>query len=124
MNSQINAKLVTRLIGTALFIAFAAESLAASPSTETRSTIVKFADLNLNSPEGIAALYTRLHRAAEQVCDTSSGDSVFSEVRLAQKQCVRESEARAVDSIHNAALAAYYSKKTGTPMPILVADQK
>ena len=34
------------------------------------SVTVRYHDLNLNSPEGVASLYGRIRRAADQVCHT------------------------------------------------------
>jgi UrcA family protein len=123
MKTQINAKLITRLFGTALIVALAGKSVAASPFTETRSAVVKFADLNLDTPQGVIALYKRIHSAAEGVCGVPSEDRVFLQVASAEQKCVSESETRAIDSINNFALAAYYSKKTGRPMPVLASNQ-
>ncbi len=123
MKTQINAKLITRIFGTALIVGLAGKGVAASPSTETRSAVVKIADLNLDSPQGVAALYKRIHSAAEQVCAEPTEDRVFFEVAAQVKQCERQAEARAIKSVHNVALEAYYSKKTGQPMPVVLASK-
>jgi UrcA family protein len=123
MKTQTTAKLITGIFAAALIAGLAGNSVAESPFTETRSSVVKFADLNLDTPKGVATLYKRIHNAAVQVCGDPSEDSVFSEVRVAQAKCVSESVARAIDSVHNPALEAYYSKKTGRPMPALASNQ-
>lgn len=126
MKTQIAATLITRLFGTALIAGavLGGHAFAANPLEETRSTVVKFADLNLDSPQGVAALYKRIHNAAQRVCAVSSEDKVFLEVASAEKRCIASSEARAIDDIHNVALEAYYSKKTGRAMPVLASNQK
>src|SRR5271168_1205036 len=123
MNTQINAKLITRLFGTALIVALAGNTFAASPLTETRSSVVKFADLNLNTPQGVAALYKRIHIAAEQVCGVTTGEPMYFQIASGAQKCVDRSEARAIDSIHSVALEAFYSKKMGRPMPVLASNQ-
>jgi UrcA family protein len=123
MRTQISAKLITRIFGSALIAGLAGNSIAASPFAETHSTVVKFADLNLDTPKGVAALYKPLHSPAEQLCGTPTEDSVFSEVRVAQDKCVSESVVLAIDSVHNLALEAYYSKKTGRAIPVLASNQ-
>ena len=40
---------------------------------DERSETVKFADLNLSSPEGVEALYGRIHAAARRVCESARG---------------------------------------------------
>jgi UrcA family protein len=126
MKTQITAKTFARLFGTALIaatvlggLAFAGDSLG-----ETRSTVVQFGDLNLSSQQGIAALYKRIHNAAEQVCGASTEDKVFPEVAASVHKCVAETETRAVLDVNNGALQAYYSKKTGRPMLALASNQK
>lgn len=122
MKTQINAKLIIRLVGTALIGALAGNTFAASPPSDTRSAVVKFADLNLDTPRGVAVLYKRIHIAAEEVCGASSEDKEFLEVAAAVKKCVNDSETRAIGAIPSAALQAYYSKKTGRSFPVLASN--
>jgi UrcA family protein len=126
MKTQITAKALTRFFGTALIAAavLGGQAFAGNSFAETRSTVVKFGDLNLSSQEGIAALYKRIHNAAKQVCEASSGDDVFPQVATSVHKCVAEAETRAVLDINNGALEAYYSKKTGRPMPVLASNPK
>ncbi|MBT2134676.1 UrcA family protein [Croceibacterium sp. LX-88] len=63
----------------------------APASAETRSIRVQYADLNLNSPEGMATLEGRIEAAAKQICGKA-------EVRRVQdgvdhERCVRETQA-------------------------------
>jgi UrcA family protein len=120
------AKVITRLFGTALIAGavLGGQAFAAGPFNEARSTVVKFGDLNLETPQGVAALYRRIHNAAKQVCGVVPEDNVFLEAAAQEGKCMAESEARAIDDIHNVALEAYYSKKTGRAMPVLASNQK
>jgi UrcA family protein len=126
MKTQITAKTFARFFGTALIAAavLGGQAFAADSFRATRSTVVKFGDLNLNSQEGIAALYKRIHNAAEQVCGASTADTIFPEVAASLHKCIAETETRAVRDVNNGALQAYYSKKTGRPMPVLASNQK
>ncbi len=125
MKIQLTSKLITRLFGTALIAgaALVGQTFAANQGDAPRSMVVKFADLNLDTPEGVAALYRRIHNAAKQVCEESTQDKAFLEVALAERKCIAASEAHAIDDTHNVALAAYYSKKTGRSVPALASNQ-
>jgi UrcA family protein len=83
-----------------------------------RSETVKFRDLNVNTPEGVQALYGRIHAAAKRVC--SDTDPVF---RFAASSCARESEAQAVAKVGLPQLVAYYRVKTGDRAQPLIAGQ-
>jgi UrcA family protein len=126
MKTQITAKLIAHLFGTALIAGtmLGGQAFAGGSINETRSTVVKFGDLNLDSPQGVATLYKRIHTAAKQVCGVVPEDRVFLQVATSEAKCMAESEARAIDDIHNVALEAYYSKKIGRPAPVLASNQK
>jgi UrcA family protein len=126
MQTQITAKLITRLFGTALIAVamLGGQAFADGPPSQGHSTVVKFGDLNLDSSQGVAALYRRIHNAAMKVCGLPSGDELFREVRAQENKCVVDAEVRAIGHINNVALEAYYSKKTGRPMPVLASNQK
>jgi len=71
---------------------------------------VKFQDLNIDSPNGAAALYDRLHAAAQHVC-FADWDRSPAKVQRAE-ECASEAEARAVSKLNVAELTAYYQTKT------------
>jgi UrcA family protein len=71
---------------------------------------VKFQDLNIGSSDGAAALYQRLHAAAQHVC-FSGWDRNPVKVQRAEA-CANEAEARAVSQLNVAELTAYYEMKT------------
>lgn len=82
------------------------------PVYEPVSQLVRYSDLNLNSHEGIAQLDQRIEAAARDVCggDTDSRSLAnWSQART----CAKTSASRAVAQIDNAALTAFYTKKTG-----------
>jgi UrcA family protein len=108
VNSSIRHLIVLAVLGGSFLTGTA---MAGPPDSGVRQQTVKFADLNLDRPEGIIALYTRLHSAASKVCD---GDPKF-------RSCVADSIQRAVTSVGNSKLTAYYSAKIGRPTSNLAA---
>ena len=83
-----------------------------------RSETVKFPDLNVNTPEGVQALYGRIHAAAKRVC--SDPEPVF---HFSAASCAREAEAQAVAKVGLPQLVAYYRVKTGDWARPLIAGQ-
>lgn len=71
---------------------------------------VKFKDLNIDSPAGVAALYQRLHAAAQHVC-YAQWDKDPVKVQRAET-CANEAQARAVSRLHVARLTAYCQMNT------------
>jgi UrcA family protein len=92
----------------------AVPSYAAQPPTQQRQILthrVRFADLNLNSPAGVAELYDRLSFAAHRVCD--DGDDWFLNTTSDALQCRADAIAGAVSQIHNPMLSALYQEHDG-----------
>ena len=81
---------------------------------------VKFHDLNIDSPADVAALYQRLHTAAQHVC-YAEWDKDPVKVKRAEA-CANEAEARAVSKVNVAGLSAYYQMKTGRQVLTLTAS--
>ena len=61
---------------------------------ETRSETVKFGDLNLSSPEGVEALYGRIHAAARRVCQQPAGELT------AERSCMHKAEGDAIAKVN------------------------
>jgi UrcA family protein len=81
-------------------------SAAAVSDDAAPSVTVRFHDLNLNSPEGVASLYARIRGAAEQVCRTLESRDLM---RKSQSQdCFNHAVADAVKAVHSAPLSAYH----------------
>lgn len=99
----------------ALALTTAAIAFAASPATiaaapdSVDTVIVQFADLNLERPEGIAALFARIKTAAKRVCDSRNGE------RLAQKDqyaaCIELAISTAVARVDRPGLSDYVAAK-------------
>jgi UrcA family protein len=87
---------------------------AAASEPEPLMHTVAFADLNLSTPAGVSALYTRLRNAAEIVCDSSHLDPLAYYRR--HKQCTEAAISKAVLDVNAPLLTAYHDDKVnGTP---------
>jgi UrcA family protein len=75
------------------------------PIGQTLNQQVSYADLNLDRPEGIATLYTRIHVAAAKLCSVTEANGAALEP--ATPSCVAKATSRAVMSINKPALSAY-----------------
>jgi UrcA family protein len=119
---KTNGTILAVCAAAAMLSAFVATSASAGESNDqVRSETVKFDDLNLSAPAGVAALYQRVHAAATHVCaDEQTGD-LASWKRF--KSCINQAEGRAVKGINAEAFTAYYQMKTGQqPKATLVAN--
>ncbi len=88
----------------------AATGVASAADVDTRSVAVRYSDLNLSNPEGVARLYTRIRRAAGIVCGTAGGvDTYFLKAR---KECRTRAIDDAVKSVNNRILTAMHQQKT------------
>ena len=82
----------------------------ASHSNEPRTIAVRFADLKVNTPDGVVAVYNRIERAARQVCGTDD----LSGLRLMSddwQSCVSSSIARAIREVNAPLLSAYSTER-------------
>jgi UrcA family protein len=96
---------LTALTASAL-AAFASAAGAAdrlSPMGDPPAMTVRYADLNLESPEGVSALYHRLTAAARLVCPSAYSPDLHTQ-QLSQ-QCQRTAVDRAVRTIGSPMLA-------------------
>ena len=76
------------------------------------SKTVSYADLNLSSPEGIAALYKRIKRAAVEVCDMPQG-TLQLKIQAEIKSCRIDATDRAIVSANLPPLNAIHLANTG-----------
>jgi len=112
MNTLTASNSLRGLIAIAIVAAVSATAVASDPTRQT----VKFADLNISTPEGASALYTRIHEAAAAVCS----HYIFTTDDAADR-CVRDSTAKAVTRVNQPALYAVYNTKNKKPLPVLLA---
>ena len=115
--------LIAAAILTSLISSFSAVCNAADP-TDVRTTIVKYADLDVSTPQGAASLYNRIRFASETVC-SPSGQGDLAAMSRSQK-CVKQAIAGAVAKVNQPALSAVYAAKYGVlqPAKILAADRR
>jgi UrcA family protein len=109
MNS--NVKTESRIpvaFSIAMLLACAATVSSAFADDQVRAETVKFADLNVNTPAGAEALYTRIHRAAQRVCSQNDPG-----LQTAASACARKAEAQAIEKLSLPQLTAHYQMKTG-----------
>jgi UrcA family protein len=87
---------------------------------EVRRIVVRFGDLNLEQPAGVAALYRRLKLAAKQVCGESEppGSAITS---AAWRACEAQAVDRAVVTVDRPSLTAYYREHTASGYGTLTA---
>jgi len=91
---------------------------AADPTSETPTLKVFYGDLNLERPEGAAALYRRLRVAADTVC--SPVDSTQPDWLKRFEGCMRKSIADALRRSTTGPDGYYQSKNPGRALPPVV----
>ena len=110
MNSNVkNVDRRSLAFSTAMLLACLWAGSTAFAGEELRSQTVKFQDLNLNTPEGVRALYGRIHTAAWGVCSTTN-DPID---QLGARACAKKAEAKAIETVNLPQLTAFYRMKTG-----------
>jgi UrcA family protein len=116
--NHITTLFLTTVLAASAQLAFASDAVDAS----RRHTEVHFADLSLSTPAGMAALYQRLHGAAQEVCREDGTRDLGSTVRV--KACVTAAVSAAVTQINNPALTAYYRARfAGSNAALLQASR-
>jgi UrcA family protein len=104
---KINLRMVAPLVIPALL--FAEPGTAVTRVDEAPSETVRYHDLNLNSTEGVASLYRRIHAAALDVCEQAEGPQVVNRMFWREwNECVAHAVANAVQAVHNEKLSAYH----------------
>jgi UrcA family protein len=116
------ALIATAIVG-ALIAGFAAVCSAAD-STEAPQAVVRYADLDISTSQGAAALYNRIRFASEGVCASLDGADLNSKSHA--KTCVQRAIEGAVAKVNRPALFAVYAEKheVRQPAKILTADQR
>jgi len=115
---RINLRAAALLVMPALF---AHSALAAPRVDEAPSEIVRYHDLNLNSPEGVAGLYRRIQGAAADVCRPVEGSAFVNRLFWTEwNDCVSHAVANAVKAVHNDNLSAYHWERIrGLKLPYM-----
>ncbi len=103
------SKLFKSLVATFVVIVLGGPAVvlaSTSSHLETNKATVSYADLNLESEEGVRVLYQRLQHASTEVCGVASlkiPQSILakSSRRRVTRQCYRETLSNAVDKFGN-----------------------
>ncbi len=82
---------------------------AGAPQDDVPRVVVRYADLDLSTQEGVQTLYKRISSAARLVCPATDPRTLvkFSEGRTCREAAI----ARAVSSVHSSQLAALHAER-------------
>jgi len=94
----------------------------AAGAGDVPQAVVKFADVNMSTQQGAAALYGRIAAAADKVCNSNAVDGRDLGAKARLSACVHHAIADAVTKVGQPQLLALYSAKNHRPVPILVAS--
>jgi UrcA family protein len=97
-------------------------TVCSATETDPPQTTVKFADLNVSNPQGAAALYARIQRAARQVCPHVDMRDLGSKGRM--DACVNKAIADAVAKVGQPTLFDAYNAHHGQPIRIVLAASR
>lgn len=106
----MNSFVTFRCTALALGVLTSGAALADPPADPAMA--VRFADLNLSSPEAVATLYQRIERAADQVCQLPKG-TLQLKLESDLKACRADATDRAVLQANLPALNALHLARTG-----------
>jgi UrcA family protein len=122
MNSNTEMSILSAFSAAIIVTCFfaVANTFAGQPADQASQETVKFSDLNVGNPAGVAALYQRIHSAAERVCKVGDDRDLARAQR--SEACANVAEARAVSRVNSGALTAYYQAKSGHPAAELTAS--
>ena len=93
----------------------------AAAGMETRSSVVKYGDLNLSNTQGATTLYRRIVAAAHEVCSYSNTDRNFL-VSGNVNKCIHKAIADAVTKVGRPELIAIYNANNREPLPMTLAS--
>jgi UrcA family protein len=117
MNTMMKRS-IAALALTASFATLSLPAQADDKAAQTESNItVKFRDLDLSKPEGVATLYQRIERSARLVCTDSSSPWDAGRVATMQR-CYDAAIQDAVSAINQPQLTAFHQAKTGKPVQV------
>ncbi len=85
---------------------FAVNAQGPEAAAQMPSVTVSYADLNLNTPAGVEALYARLRTASRSVCEVGQRRALADV--MASRSCYRQVLATAVSSANVPTLTARY----------------
>jgi UrcA family protein len=97
----------------------------AADTGDAPQAIVKYADLDISTSQGAAALYNRIRSASEGVCSPLDHHADLG-AKFRWNKCVKQAITGAVAKVNQPALSAVYAAKYGALQPanILTADRR
>jgi UrcA family protein len=100
------------IVGTAVGVILASASAYAdsAPNSAPSSLSVRIADLNLAQPRDVARLYTRISKAADQVCGPRSVGG-FNLTSTDYRTCYADAIEQAVAHLDRPVVTAYYRER-------------
>jgi UrcA family protein len=104
--SIVSTVAVVALAGVTSLLRTEPAAAAVSAEDAPPSVTVRYHDLNLNSPEGVARLYGRIRVAAGEVCHSLESRELGREALW--NDCYNHAVANAVKAVHNRTLSAYH----------------
>ena len=126
MTTSIRSTRARGLIATAILTTLISgfSAVCGAAVADVPQAIVKFADLDVSTTGGAAALFNRIRYASEGVCSPLDHGDLASKFR--QKQCVKQAIQGAVAKVNQPALSAVYAARYGVLQParILTADRR
>jgi UrcA family protein len=81
-------------------------AISAPQNDEMRSRVVRFADLNLQTPRGVRTLYSRIRHAAQEVCEPVYFK--LAESNMGQRRCQERAVDQAVAAVRSESLTAFH----------------
>jgi UrcA family protein len=118
-STRRSAPLTIAIVG-AIVMSCSAVSFAGDSSDLPR-TIVKFADLDIATHEGAAALYGRIAAAAEKVCNAHAVDTRDLRAKASLNACLGVAIEGAVTRLDQPALSAIYTSRNHRRVASIVA---
>jgi UrcA family protein len=98
MNTTIRTKIYTAMSCLIVTAALGATLSAAARAEDVPTKTVRFSDLDINKSDGAKTLYARIHAAARDVCEKSTGTDPI--LRVAFKACVDTAVDKAVKDVN------------------------
>jgi len=96
---------------------------AVADSFDAPQVTVKYEDLNISNPQGVATLYSRIRNAAKDVCSQYDHSGIDGAIR--RNACMDRAIISAVTKVNSSAVYAVSGVKAGTDVPVrLVALSK
>jgi UrcA family protein len=116
MKRMLASAAFTLALALALALALVAAPAQAEAASVGRSVEVPYGDLDLTRPEGAAALYERLERAAARACRPAGRSPIA--LHPHEMACRRDALERAVAAVDSGPLLRLHAERTGRAVAV------